>query len=217
VISILVPTLGRPQALPPLLESVRIATPVSSYEVLFVCDDDDAETHRTIHSIGGFDHRIVVANGTYPQKTNAGYRAAEGELILPTADDVRFHPGWYAEALKMFSKRIMVVGTNDLAPEQDGTNITMPIIRRSYIEDPGCTVDEAGVVFSEHYHHNFVETEVWQLATYRGVAKYAKRSVIEHLHPDWGKREEDATDAKGCRTNWDADLELYRERMAAWG
>jgi hypothetical protein len=40
--------------------------------------------------------------------------------------------------------------------------------------------------------------------------------VIEHLHPDWGKREEDATDQKGMRSNFDEDAALFYERAAAW-
>jgi glycosyltransferase involved in cell wall biosynthesis len=218
-VSILVPTLGRARALRSVIDSVRTTTPIGQYEMIFVVDPDDADTHQALHQQTGIDVRILASGGTYPQKTNAAYRASECDLVLPTADDVRFHPGWYAEAMKMFrlDKRVKVLGTNDLSPatlEQDHS--TMPLIRRSYIEDPGCVVDEPGIIFHEGYHHNFVETEIWKLARCRGVAKFAKRSIIEHLHPDWGKRDEDSTDERGHRTNWDEDLDLFRERMAPW-
>jgi glycosyltransferase involved in cell wall biosynthesis len=215
IVSILIPTLGRPESLPPLIRSVRDTTPRDCYEIIFVVDHGDVPTYQVLRP---YDVRVVVADGTYPQKINMGFDESVGDLILPTADDVRFHDDWYDEALALLSRRVMVVGTNDLSPaaEEGTTNVTMPIIRRSYVEGQGCVLNEPGVIFHEGYHHNFVETEVWMLATYRGVAKYAKRSIIEHLHPDWGKRDEDSTDAKGQHQNRLEDRDLYRERMAAW-
>ena len=100
--------------------------------------------------------------------------------------------------MQEFANWVCVVGTNDLSPAtENGEHVTMPIVRRSYIEDPGAVLGERGTVFNEDYHHNFVETELWQLARYRKVTRWSKEIVIEHLHPDWGKREEDATDAEG--------------------
>ena len=136
--SILVPTLGRAHVLPKLIHSIRFATPVGRYEMVFVVDADDENTHRVLHAVPEGDVRIVVSDGTYPEKTIAGYRASEGDLILPTADDVRFYQDWYWLAL------------------------------------------------------------------------------IEHLHPDWGKRELDATDEKGMRSGWEEDQALFHERSTAW-
>jgi glycosyltransferase involved in cell wall biosynthesis len=215
IVSILIPTLGRPESLPPLIRSVRDTTPRDCYEIIFVVDHGDVPTYQVLRP---YDVRVVVADGTYPQKINMGFDESVGDLILPTADDVRFHDDWYDEALALLSRRVMVVGTNDLSPaaEEGTTNVTMPIIRRSYVEGQGCVLNEPGVIFHEGYHHNFVETEIWKLARCRGVAKFAKRSIIEHLHPDWGKRDEDSTDERGHRANWDEDLDLFRERMAPW-
>jgi glycosyltransferase involved in cell wall biosynthesis len=215
--SILIPTLGRAYVLLRLIHSVRFATPVGRYEMIFVVDADDENTHRVLHAVPEGDVRIVVSDGTYPEKTNAGYRASEGELILPTADDVRFYQDWYWHALIEFQAGADVVGTNDLSPATEaGENVTMPIIRRAYIEDPGCVYADPGIVFHEGYHHNFVETEVWEFAVHRGVARFARDSIIEHLHPDWGKRELDATDEKGMRSGWEEDQALFHERSTAW-
>ena len=58
--------------------------------MIFVVDPDDEATHPALHAQTGLDVRILASGGAYPQKTNAAYRASEGELILPTADDVAF-------------------------------------------------------------------------------------------------------------------------------
>ena len=119
-------------------------------------------------------------------KTNAGYRASNDEFILPTADDVWFRPGWLEAVLAEFENPdVHVVGTDDTTPATaDRTHATMPVIRRSYIEQPGCVWKRPGVVFRPELKHNFCETEVWQLAEHRGVAAWAEGAVIEHRHPD---------------------------------
>jgi glycosyltransferase involved in cell wall biosynthesis len=217
LISIIVPTLGRPQALAPLIYSIRTTTPRDHYEIVFVLDHGDIKSHQALRSFQ-HDIRVVSASGTYPQKINHGYDESVGDLILPTADDVRFHSDWYELTVEEFGTNwVCVLGTNDLSPAtEDGEHVTMPIVRRSYIEDPGAVLGERGSVFNEAYHHNFVETELWQLARYRKVTRWSKEIVIEHLHPDWGKREEDATDQKGMRSNFDEDAALFYERAAAW-
>lgn len=221
-IAILVPTLGRAHALEPLLRNVREATPEGKYRVYLALDSDDAEsweTYERLYLAGHSDDLMAVEeDGTYPRKTNAGLDGSDGEdLILPTADDVVFHPGWYGAALKHFEAGAQVVGTNDLTPAtRDGRMVTMPIVRRSYIEDPGAAWNERGTVFHEGLHHNFVDRELWELACHRGVAVFEPESIIEHRHPGWGTREADATDAKGNQQNWDADKALFQKRKAEW-
>jgi glycosyltransferase involved in cell wall biosynthesis len=219
-VSILVPTLGRSQALGRLVQSIRATTPAGRYEIVFVVDPDDDATKEALDHLLLISAALVVdESGTYPHKTNVGYREAEGELILPTADDVVFYPKWYEKVVQEFTEddEVCVVGTNDRSPAtEDGSHSTMPVVRRSYIEDAGAVLGETGTVFNEGYHHNFCETELWQLAWYRGVARFRSDAIIEHLHPDWGKRPLDATDEKGNRGSLDEDAALFYERAAAW-
>ena len=69
MISILVPTLDRPEAIAPLIHSIRTTTPRDCYEIVFVLDYGDARTHQALRPYH-HDVRVVVADGTYPQKTN---------------------------------------------------------------------------------------------------------------------------------------------------
>lgn len=216
-VAIIVPTLGRPQALGPLAAGLRGATP-PVYRLCFVVDPDDEGTHSALASLATAPEVLVVeAGGTYPVKTNAGAKATTEPLLIPTADDVVFHPGWYEAAIPHFKRGAQVVGTSDLTPAtKNGKHATMPILTRSYMKDPGAVHGEQGLVFHEGYHHNFVETELWQLACHRQVAVFEPRAVIEHRHPSWGTAEVDDTYRRGAMTGWDGDRALFEERMARW-
>jgi hypothetical protein len=221
-VAILVPTLGRAHALlEPLLQNIRAVTPMGAYQVYLVLDPDDEpswDAYCQLYRGGEGDLMAIEEDGTYPRKTNAGLDGSEGEpLVLPTADDVVFHQGWYEEALKHFEAGTQVVGTNDLSPvTADGALATMPILRRSYIESPGVVWGEPGKVFHDGYHHNAVDRELWELAQHRGVAVFEPESIIEHRHPSWGTREADETDRKGNQQHREADEALFLKRKAEW-
>ena len=218
-VAILVPTLGRPQALRPLLESVARTTAPRTVNVVFVVDHDDPATHAELQAAWqqGWLFGRCFADGTYPEKVNAGLWASDDPLVLPAADDVVFHAGWLEHALAAFTDGVDVVGTNDLTPATvDGQHATMPIVRRSYIASPGAAHGETGSVFHAEYHHSWCETELCKLAQHRGVYASCPASIIEHRHHAWGTREIDDTDRKGNLRNWDADETLFEERQARW-
>lgn len=219
-VAILIPTLGRVDVLPGLLENIRETTPAGKYCVYFVLDSDDRESWEVCRRLSGGagDVVLVEGDGTYPVKIGIGVQASTEPLIAPLADDIVFHPRWYeAMAARFDDQAVEVVGTLDLTPATvNGKNVTMPIVRRSYVEDPGAAHDEPGVLFHTGYHHNAVERELWQLAKHRGVAVFEPESVIEHKHPSWNSREADDTDRKGNQSNWDADLALYHARERLW-
>lgn len=215
-VAILIPTLGRADSLAPLLQNLRQVTEFR-YRVYFVVDHEDLDTRHVLETMPGFDFQVVVCDGTFPQKTNAGYRASTEELVAPLADDVVFHDGWLQAVLPHFQAGWQVVGTYDYSPiTEDGGHVTMPIVRRSYIEDPGSVWGEPGKVFHEGYHHSRVETELWHLGLHRDVAIFEKGSVIEHRHPAWNSRPVDDTDRKGNMRNVEADEELFHQRKEAW-
>jgi glycosyltransferase involved in cell wall biosynthesis len=222
MIDILIPTLRRSKALQPLAANIVNTTPEGSFRVIFVADQEDAETRQVLDSLcyPGGPWLQVVENGSYPHKINFAYWAsAPGRaLVAPLADDVVFHDGWLDAALNALEDdSVQVVGTDDLSPATASReHATMPILRRSYIEDPGAVWGERGTVFNEGYTHNFCETETWQLALHRGVTGWAADCVIEHLHPAWGKREVDETDRRGNLKGWDEDEALFRSRQRQW-
>lgn len=216
-VAILIPTLGRAGALGPLLQNLRQVTELR-YRVYFVVDHEDQATRHVLETMPGLDFETVLCDGTFPEKSNAGFAAiGDEELVAPLADDVVFHDGWLQAVLPHFEYGWQVVGTYDGSPvTEDGWHVTMPILARSYIEDPGAAWGERGTIFHAGLHHNFCDTELWQLARHRDVAIFEPASIIDHRHPAWGTREADATDAKGNGQNWEADEALFIRRKAEW-
>lgn len=215
MIDILIPTLGRAHLLGTVSANVAETTSLP-HRLLFVLDEDDDESRAAVHRAGA---EFTFHNGTYPEKINAGFAHTDGELVLPTADDVRFYPGWLEAVLAVLEAepRVAVVGTDDLSPATaDRTHATMPVLRRSYCKDPGAVWGETGSVFFEGYRHNFCETETCQLAQHRGLWAFAEDSKIEHLHPAWAKREIDDTDRRGNLVGWEEDERLFARRRARW-
>lgn len=214
MIEIIVPTFGRPNRLAPLLDNLAKTTPPRSYWVLFVVDPDDTPTWEALEDLVGFT--ALEHAGTYPAKVNAGVRASQADWLLLTADDVVFGEGWLEAAMAHAREDVGVIGTNDLhnPAVQQGDYATQILVARWYVELG--TIDEPGKVFCEGYHHNGVDVELCETAKARGAYAHAHDSVIEHLHPTWGKGERDATYERGCFAEVGADEALLRARRALW-
>lgn len=214
-LAIVIPSLNRASALEPLLDNIRETTPPDSCTPFFVLDHADWDSRDTVNDLGC---RYWLTDGTFPVKTNAGGRATTEPLILSAGDDVTFNAGWFDAVLEAFEDQsVQVAGGPDLTPmTRERDHVTMPIVRRSYLDDPGGAFGETGTIFHEGYHHNFSETELWQLACHRGVAKFVEGCVIVHHHPTFGTAEIDDTYRKGGLANSDQDRQTFERRKAAW-
>lgn len=192
-VAILVPVLRRPHRVRPLLESIVAATP-EPHRVLFVATAGDEAELAAIDAEGA-DVLVVPANarGDYAVKINRGYQETAEPFLFCAADDLHFHPGWLPAALKaMANAAVGVVGTNDLGSKRvmAGEHSTHSLIRRSYIDQYG-TVDESRKVLCDMYPHEFVDDELVETAKHRGAWWFAADSIVEHLHPNWGKGDMD--------------------------
>lgn len=184
---ILVPMLGRPHRVQPLLDSIDASTPAA--QVLFCVSPDDHEVHAAIDAAGR--ERITVRwakFGDYARKVNAGYRTTGAPLIFLGADDLRFHPGWLTAARAQLTPGVGVVGTNDLGSPRvkSGEHATHCLVTRDYVDRYG-VIDRPGAVMHEGYWHEFVDDELVETAKHRGAWAFAADSHVEHLHPNWGK------------------------------
>lgn len=196
---IAVPVLRRPHRVTPLLESIEAATP-ESYRVLFVCTTGDEAEIAAVEATGSDLIEIPWRRGDYARKINAAYRNSTEPYLFLAADDLHFHPGWLAEAMGMFRPGVGVVGTNDLGNlrVQRGVHSTHSLVTREYVDAFG-TIDEPGKVLHEGYWHEYVDDEFVETSWKRKAWAFAKHSIVEHLHPAWGKGEMD---------------DLYREQPA---
>lgn len=189
---IIVPVLRRPQRASTLVESITSATP-EPHRILFVCSPDDTDEQKAVSDTKA-DMLVVdwePGHGDYAKKINAGYRASTEPLLFLAADDLKFHPGWLTAAQAHLSARVQVVGTQDLGNPRvlRGVHSTHTLVTRRYA-DRG-TIDEPGKVYHEGYWHEYCDDELVETAWYRKAWAFAADSVVEHLHPAWGKAQMD--------------------------
>jgi glycosyltransferase involved in cell wall biosynthesis len=130
---------------------------------------------------------------TFAERMNAGYQQTSEPWLFLVGDDVQFHPGWLDQAQARAGDQYHVVGTNDLGNPRvmAGGHATHLLVRRSYIDEQGASWDGPKVVAHEGYRHWFVDDEIVTAAKQRDVWVMALESVVEHLHPLFGKGEPD--------------------------
>lgn len=231
MITVVIPVLGRPQNAQPVVDSIRSSSE-SVDEIVFVMSPNDEEEWAACEATG--ERSIVVpwdaGPGDFARKINAGFDLSArwfSEFVFLGADDLRFHPGWDSEALSVALTGASVVGTNDLGNPmvRRGKHATHSLVRRSYVDEFGLTWDgKPGLVYSDAYDHQYVDTELVSVAIERGVFSFAERSHVEHLHPLWNKGVMDATYTKGMAEGM-ADRRLFEKRrrelagrdVAPWG
>jgi len=191
-ITILVPMLGRPNRVAPLLATIDATAPDA--HVLFCLTPGDSGVLAAVRAAGRpwivVDRRPV---GDYARKINTGYRRTTAPLIFCAADDLRFHPDWWQHATAALTPGVGVVGTNDLGSPRvmRGEHATHSLITRDYADTHG-VIDQPGAILHEGYPHEYVDDELVATAKRRGAWAFAPNSHVEHLHPNWGKGHVDA-------------------------
>lgn len=228
LIHVLVPVLGRPHNVEPLVESFLEGRTVPS-RLVFICSPtgDDPEQVAACHAARKTNEHVVVTQigaspgpGDFARKINLAFRNLYAPFVFQAADDVMFCPGWDQAALDVAEATgAGVIGTNDHGNPtvQKGNHSTHSLIRRSYIETFGGTLDDGpGVVFHEAYGHQWCDTELVEIAKVRGQWAFAADSAVCHEHPFWDRTvPNDATYRKG-QASAHADRRLYLQRRLQW-
>ncbi len=213
-VAILVPMLGRPHRVAPLLASIEESTP-EPHRVVFLCTPGDSAVPAVLEA--GYEPILVnrQARGDYARKIHAGIAATDEPLIFTGADDLHFHPGWLPAATAELGPGIGVVGTNDLCNPRvmRGEHATHFLVARWYVEVG--TLDEPGKLFHDRYMHEFVDDELVGTAKKRGAWAFAADSHVEHLHPMGGKTPMDDLYA-GQRRRMGLSRALYERRRRPW-
>jgi hypothetical protein len=196
--AVIVPVMRRPQNAAPFMATLRASTGLAT--VYAVADVDDTATAQAWRDAGAqvIDYDGDTA-GTFSQKMNVGYRETTEPWIFLTGDDVAFRPGWLDHAQATAGDDLHVIGTNDLGNPAvlAGEHATHMLIRRSYVDETGASWDGPKVLAHEGYRHWFVDNEIVTAARRRGVWGMALASVVEHMHPQWGKGDTDDVYALG--------------------
>lgn len=209
---VVVPVLHRPQNVAPLMESLRASTGLA--DVLFVVEPDDTGEIAAVVAAGG---NYIEHAGTFAQKVNAAYRhSGDGyPYLFLTGDDVRFRAGWLDHAQFIATKYgAQVVGTNDLGNPRvvRGEHATHMLISTDYIATYGASWDGPGVVCHEGYRHWFVDDEIVTVAKRRSAFMSAPGSIVEHLHPIFGKGADDDVYQLG-QSHAQKDAYTFKKRL----
>lgn len=183
--------LGRPHRVRPLVRSLHETVPGA--RVLFLLSPQDHPVRAAVKR-SGYDSVAVPYNpqGDFARKINFGYRMTTEQLIFCGADDLNFHPGWFEAAAARLTDGVGVVGTNDLGNPRvlAGEHATHWLVTRTYADTYG-TADAPGQILHEGYWHEWVDDELVATAKHRGAYAFAEDSIVEHLHPNWGKAPND--------------------------
>jgi len=215
-IAVIVPVLGRPQHAASFMASLRASTGLA--HVYAVCQGDDPDTAAAWLDAGA----EVLESGeqtSFAAKANLGYAKTSEPWVLLVGSDVHFYPGWLDQALAAAAPGpYHVVGTNDCGNPRviAGEHATHMLIRRAYIDQVGASWDGPGIVAHEGYRHWAVDDEIVTAAKQRGVWAMALGSKIEHMHPMWGKAEDDKIYQLG-QSFAEQDLKLFQERLVKFG
>lgn len=215
---IVVPVLGRPHRVQPLLHSALSCSPPGT-RVLFIPTPGDRGEIAALEAHGA-EFLVAPAHwrlGDFARKTNFAISETKEQYILSAADDLDFRPGWFEAAVRLFSvKGVGVVGTNDLGHERvtSGRHATHNLVSREYVETYG-TIDEQGKLYHEGYTHSFCDDELVGTAKSRGAWVFAEGAVIRHMHPDFKTAPPDKIYQMGRRF-FTKDRQLFRRRQRMW-
>jgi hypothetical protein len=217
--SVLIPVLGRPERVAVTVASLAASLGLIPADPVFVCSPEDIVEISAVIAAGHVPliARFACGPGDYARKMNLGFDATGTDWVFLAADDLNFHQGWLDRAVMRHQRTgACVIGTNDLGNSRTiaGYHSTHTLVHRDYL---GCggTADDPTRLLHEGYDHQFVDDEFVQTAISRGTYAHAQDSIVEHLHPDWGKGTRDATYEKGA-AGFTRDRALYNERRQLW-
>lgn len=211
--SIILPSANRPRELERYLGALR----ESKYdqhpiELLVSILDDDTQSAEVLKRFS-VEPVWLRTNDDYGRgqlwACNELYKLARGEWIALMADDLVPSPGWLDEAFKAMDslREPGVVAFNDL--HSDGNLYAAhSLIGRQFVDDY-----LGGRLFPPAYKVWWVDREISDKAQAAGLYSWAKQSIVEHRHWNWGLAQIDRT-YQDAIPFYGADEQVYLERRA---
>lgn len=221
-LAVLIPLLGRPHHIPPLLASLDATVP-GARVILLTTPGNDAEP--AAYASG----REVVPvrwqpSGDFQRKINVGYRYTTEPLIFVGASDLEFRPGWFEAATARLAPGVGLVGTNDMCNPRvmAGEHATHFLLTREYVDrygiltagPDGQPVNQPGVALFEGYRHEFCDTEAVATARARNAWAMALDSLVVHKHPMCGGEDDPIYREQQARMR--ESWSLFRRRRRLW-
>jgi glycosyltransferase involved in cell wall biosynthesis len=211
-LAILIPVLGRPHRVEPVLETIEKATPGA--RVLILADANDRLELAAVRQAPARDLRVEldIGGGNYARKINRGVGKTSEPFIFTAADDLEPRPGWFEAARKAMKRDVAVVGVNDLI-QRRRPHATHFLMTRAYAQLP--TIDGRPGPFYTGYSHWNCDDELIATAKHRGVYAYAAEAKVLHLHPMAKRAPDDRTYQRG-RVRRRQDRKIFESRRHLW-
>jgi len=208
LISILVPSRGRPEALRQMVYSAQqTATHQRRVEFVVYLDDDDpmvADYFWDVKQVAPYRDGIRLLQfrrALLSECWNECYRWSSGEIVMHGGDDLVFRPpGWDQQVRDAFAAsddKILLVQGDDLSPNREAL-ATHGFVHRRWVETVGYFLPP---LFSCDWNDVWL-TEVADAIGRRVILDF----VTEHQHYSFGKREHDTTDAEREQRGADDDV-----------
>jgi hypothetical protein len=188
-------------------------------DIVYIVEPDDIASLDAWYGLPEFKS-ILVTNQrvrSFAGAINTAVRLLPHKYFFGASDDFYFHDNWLPPLLEL-SKDYGMVGPNDLGNESvaKGELAVSYLIRRDYV--PRACIGFPENLLYEGYRHNYTDTELTDTAIFNGEYKYCPESIVEHMHPCWGKSNMDET----YQLSFDVgdtlyDKMLYMERRPLWG
>lgn len=214
-LAVLIPVLGRPHHIPPLLASLDATVPGA--RVLFLVTPGDG----AVPACEASGREVVPVRwqpvGDWARKANVGYRYTVEPLLFVGATDLQFEAGWFEAAIaELATPGIGLVGTNDMCNPRvmAGDHATHFLITRAYADQYG-TIDQPGALLHEGYVHEMVDDEAVGTAKHRRAWAFAETAVVKHLHPLCEAGETDEIYA-GQQARMRQSWSHYQQRRRLW-
>lgn len=211
MISILLPTRNRPDNIVRLIDSIqRTADNPSGIEVIIAIDEDDTSYEELFDSPRQNTTIFKTGRQVLSKYWNDCYEKSRGDILMHCGDDIIFRTkGWDTAVKDTFAEypdNIVFVFGNDGSPH-NGNFGTHGFIHRRWAETVGYFVPP---YFSSDYNDTWLNDVAKMIDRHRHIP-----ILTEHMHPDMGKAELDATHRERIdRHQRDNVGQLYSDKAA---
>lgn len=187
MISVIIPTKGRPSQLLRCVKSIDVP---AEFIIIADCVND---VHPDVQSVS----QVIFSRDTIVPKMNFGATLAKYDMLF-VSDDCEFLPGMLQKLLDFAGGKTGVIGFKT-ANMLDSAESSF-LITQDYYKKYG--------LFNKEYKHFFADTQFKQEAEERNAITYSGLAVHNHYHPSVTKVEDD-THRYMRGERWAHDNDVY--------
>ena len=218
-ISVAMPTCNRPKLALQAVTSLYETTNHLNME-LALAVDGDRETVDVIESYlsGKTNDNWYYTIDYSPERRGAlwswnyALSLTTGDILFPSGDDQLFYPGWLDRALEYhdeFLDGYGMVAVNDKLHNGNVLGTTLLFDRKFCVDHLG------GVCTYPEYNYFYIDNELNERAKLTGRYVWCPESVVEHIHPDAGKRPRDQHDMERNENCYNViDRQIFESRKS---